>query len=210
MGTDLSQVNRFIKWAESERVGRGLICHFYMAESDKQYWGKTDYAHFNLYSDSRNWLVKGTPRHGISSARKKRSPVPCLNCFEVNEKFYKALRKLQEGANEKFDFGIVLNKRKLKNQFNVIDVSPYPPDPLPPPTECHYYDWVRQRVKVLSPFHRCDVVRVEIEPEPKQQPFAIIPFQMIEALLIREGTYRQAARLAKEKRWDDIEILAAL
>jgi hypothetical protein len=210
MGTDLSQANRFIKWAKEKRVGRSLICHFYMAESDKQYYGKTDYAFFNLYSDSRNWLVKGTPKHGISSARKKRSPVPCLNCFEVNEEFYKALGKLQEGTNEKFDLGIILNKRKLKNKFNVIDVSKYPPNPLPPPKECHYYDRARQRVKVLAPFNNCDVVRVEIKPEPKQPPFATIPYQTITALLIRAGTYRQIAKLTKKKRWDNIEIFAAL
>ncbi|MCW4047892.1 MAG: hypothetical protein NWE99_10115 [Candidatus Bathyarchaeota archaeon] len=66
----MSQIVRFIEWAEEERVRRGLMCHFYMAESDKQYYGKIDYAYFNLYSDSRNWLVKGTPKHELAVPEK--------------------------------------------------------------------------------------------------------------------------------------------
>ncbi|MCW4047893.1 MAG: hypothetical protein NWE99_10120 [Candidatus Bathyarchaeota archaeon] len=122
----------------------------------------------------------------------------------------KALKKLHEGKNERFDLGIILNKRKLKNQFNVIDVSIYPPSPLPPPEECHYYDWPKQRVKVLYPFNNCDVVRVEIEPEPYQPPLSIIPYPTIMALLTRKGTYRKITALTQKKRWNNVEVFAVL
>jgi len=162
----MKELKAFIRWANRERRRRGMICHFYIAEiskeKQKQYYSKIDYAYFNLFCDSPDWIIKGTPEHGVRSKRGKPSPVPCLNCFEINGKFYDAIRQLSVEGNEKFELGLVLNKRMLRRRFEVIDVSTKPPSPLPPPSECHYYDWPQQRARGLQPFHYCDVVRVEI------------------------------------------------
>ena len=157
----MTEISKFIRWANLERQYRGLLCHFYIEKSKQQFYSTTDYAHFNIFSDSRNWIVKGTPKHGIKSKSGKTSPVPCLNCFEVNKKFYDALKRLHTQVNQKFELGIILNKRKLKSEFNVIDVCNIPPFPRPSPKECHYYDFPQFRKGVLDPFNFCDVVRVE-------------------------------------------------
>jgi hypothetical protein len=61
----MQELTRFKRWAER---GRGLLCHFYEAEGkQKQYYTKLDYAYFNLFTDSPNWVIKGTIGHGIRS-----------------------------------------------------------------------------------------------------------------------------------------------
>jgi len=183
----VTEISKFIRWANRTRWYRGLLCHFYWEKSQKQFYSTTDYAYFNLTSDSPDWVVKGTPKHGIRSQRGKSSPVPCLNCYEINEEFYEALRTLHDEGNEKYELGIILNKRKLKNQFKVIDVSTYPPFPLPPPKECHHYDWPRKRRGPLYPFHYCDVVRVEIpQSKVRKLPIASIPGHILMGLLVEQ------------------------
>lgn len=120
----MPSIKRFRSWAKKDSRGRKLICHFYIKGSKNQYYDNSDYAYFNLFSGSKSWLVKGTLEHGISSRTGKRSKVPCLNCFGVNDEFYKAMKNLAKNGNSRFEFGIILNKRKLKNTtFGVIDVS---------------------------------------------------------------------------------------
>jgi len=183
-----------------------MICHFYIKEKEtqkqKQYYGKTDYAYINLFSDSRDWIVKGTPGHGI-----RPSPVPCLNCFEINEKFYRALKELSKKKNEKFELGVIFNKRMLKNYFGsnaVIDVelrTRWGPQPLPPLRQCHYFDYPERRKGVLDPFNYCDVVRVEI-PMPKRFkiPMAAIPYQAIMGMLVKRGNSGVIRDLLESKR----------
>jgi hypothetical protein len=179
-------INRFEAWAKSASRGRGLVCHFYIKESSKQYYDNSDFAQFNLNSDSSSWLVKGTPGHGIRSIRGKSSQVPCLNCFVVNDVFYDALRELSREGNTKFELGVIFNKRALANQFHVISVSTEFPHPLPPPNKCHYYDIPRKRAGVLSPFHYCDVVRIEIPPPcAGEEPIAEISSEAVLALLVK-------------------------
>jgi len=186
----MKDVTRFIRWANRTRKRRGLVCHFYIERSTKQYYSTTDYAYFNLFSDSREWTVKGTPHHGIKSQRGKRSPVPCLNCFEIDDYFHEGLKTLCDEGNEKFELGIIFNKRKLKNWFGknkIIDVSEEPPSPPPPPNECHHYDRVQKRRGPLYPFHFCYVVRVEI-PISKFHGLAIegIPYHIVMAMLVKK------------------------
>jgi len=209
------EISRFIKWANKKSFHRGMLCHFYMEEKEKQkqYYTKPDYAYFNLFSSSREWLVKGTTEHGITSIRDKRSPIPCLNCFEVNDKFYEALRKLSEEGNERFELGIILNKRKLKNlHFKVIFVSKLtkPPDPFPPLNQCHHFDWASKR-GALWPFNRCDVVRVEI---PKSDllgiPIAPVPYHTIMGVLVKRDQYDDVIELLDWKRFDETEVFPLL
>lgn len=208
------EITRFIRWANRTRWRRGLICHFYIAKSRKQFYSTTDFVYFNLFSDSPNWLVKGTPEHGIKSQRGKCSPIPCLNCFEINDEFYEALRTLCDEENEKFEFGIIFNKRKLKNQFGkkrVIDVSTNPPFPLPPPKKCHHYDRPRKRIAALYPFNYCDVVRVEI-PQSKfhKLPIKLIPYHIIMGMLVRQEDRPAIDNFLENKQLDEIDVFSLL
>lgn len=194
------KVSKFIKWAKNESYRRGLICHFYIPDSEKQYYDKTDFAYFNLFSDSRYWIIKGTPNHGIRSKKGKCSPVFCLNCFQVNDEFFSALKTLEERKNHKFDLGILFYKRKLKNRFKVIDVSIERPALHPPPSKCHYYDNASSRKGVLYPFNYCDVVRIEVPgSEFRRLPIAAIPRKYIAGFIVRRGDYWGVTRLLKKK-----------
>jgi hypothetical protein len=211
----MREITRFIRWANRKRPWRRLICHFYIAKSRKQYYSTTDYAYFNLFDRSPDWLVKGTPEHGITSRRGKRSAVPCLNCFEIDEEFYEGLRTVCDEGNERFELGIIFNKRKLKNHFGegkIIDVTPIvkPPSPYPPPKKCHLYDWRRSRRK-LWPFHKCNVVRVEIRPSRFHKiPIEPIPYHIIMGLLVKNKDYSSIELLLEAKRWDEIEVFPLL
>jgi len=191
-------ISSFIRWANQVSYRRGLLCHLYISSSTKQYFDKTDYALFNLIADSRGWIVKGTADHGIRSKRGKVSPVPCLNCFEINEMFFEALKKLKDG--HKFEFGIVLNKRRLANNFKVINVEARLPKPLPPPKECHHYDSPRNRPGALSPFHYCDVVRVEI-PQGKLwgAPITVLPRKTLLGYLVKKRDHEAFQELFEQK-----------
>ncbi|MFX0117172.1 MAG: hypothetical protein ACFFB3_21685 [Candidatus Hodarchaeota archaeon] len=213
----MTEMSRFVRWANRKRKWRGLICHFYIPKSTKQYYSKTDYAYFNLFSDSYTWIVKGTPHHGIKSTRGKRSPIPCLNCFEINPEFYDALKELQAHRDEvssKFELGIIFNKRKLKNLFgrrHVIDVSTDYISPLPPPRKCHHYDRPRKRVATLFPFNYCDVVRIEIpKSELSDLPIIGMPYDIIMGMLIKEEDFAGINGLLESKDWNEIEVFPLL
>ena len=96
------KLGKFIEWAKNRSFRRGLICHLYIRESEKQYYDKTDYAYLNLFSDSPYWVVKGTANHGIRRKKGKCSPIPCLNCFQVNDKFFRAIKILAQGKSHIF------------------------------------------------------------------------------------------------------------
>lgn len=208
----MRNVNEFIKWAKKETYRRGLVCHFYIHKSKKQYYDKTDYAYFNLFCDSQDWIVKGTTGHGISSQRNKRSKIPCLNCFEVNDKFYKAIRKLSAGGNDKFKFGIILNKRILKKDFEVINVSTIIPNGKRPPlNECHCFDIAHKRRWVLNPFNYCDVIRIEIpESEISEEPITRIPKRAIAGMLVKNDDSRAVNKLLKENGKGRINVFPIL
>jgi hypothetical protein len=205
------QLRNFISWAKEKSFRRGLVCHFYMPESEKQYYDKTDFAYLNLFSDSTNWIIKGTPNHGIRSRRHKWSPVPCLNCFQVDEEFHSAMKTLVDKRSKRFDVGIVLYKRKLKNKFNVIDVSIERPNPLPPPNKCHYFDNASSRRGVLFPFNYCKVVRIEVpRSDFRQIPMACISGKCVAGLIVKHGDYWNVSRLLKQKGMNRVEIFPIL
>jgi hypothetical protein len=224
----MKELTRFKRWANRNRIRRGMICHFYISESkafdekteqkkpkQKQYYGKVDYAYFNLFSDSQDWLIKGTTEHGVRSIRDELSQIPCLNCFEVNDKFCNALEALLETGNDRFGMGIILNKRRLKlADFKVIPVEALirPPSPFPPLSKCHHFDWARLR-RALWPFNDCDVVRVEI-PKSKiyEIPIVALPYRAIMGLLVRQKGYREKAmnELLDAKKWNGVEIFLLL
>jgi hypothetical protein len=212
----LKKIGTFTRWARRQSRRRGILCHFYIAQrgketSQKQYYDKLDYAHFNLLCDSRDWLVKGTPDHGISSARGKRSQVPCLNAFQVDDEFYRSLRELVKDGNDKFALGLLLNKRKLKNLFEVIDVSTDRPRQLPPPNECHRYDCGPFRQGVLNPFNRCQVVRVEIPKSPLAgAPIVALPRNCVLGLLVRQADRRAVSQSLRQKGLGEVGVFGLL
>lgn len=207
----MSALNKLERWAERERSRRGLLCHFYISGSEKQYYSPTDYAYFNLFSNSSDWVVKGTTEHGITSKRGRTSAVPCLNCFEINDKFYEALDRLSSQGNSRFELGIILNKRKLKTQLGkrrVVDVEPVfkPPDPFPSPKECHHYDWARSRRK-LWPFNKCDIVRLEIPESDFGIPIAALRADNITGIMTRTKQYHGIMQMLQTvKEWNIAEI----
>jgi len=211
----MKSLDRFGKWVRKNSYRRGIICHFYISESErprkpskklkqKQYYSKTDYAFFNLFSPSKEWIVKGTIHHGVTDKWGDQCRVPCLNCFEVDEaKFLDALEQLRTEGNPKFEVGLLLNKRKLRTHFgydevcDVDDVKKVGYGVLPN-KECWKYDIPSQRVKVLRPFHLCDVVRVRIRKSPIiRLPVHAIPIEVVMGLLVRRKDYRAMLDMPK-------------
>jgi hypothetical protein len=211
----MKPITKFKKWWKKASFGRGMLCHFYIEqnqnnENQKQYYDKIDYAYLNLLSGSRNWIVKGTANHGIKSRRGKCSQVPCLNCFEVNEKFFTALKKSEEEDNNRFALGILLNKRRIKGRFHVIDVSIKRPHGYIPPNKCHYYDNVYFR-KALIPFNYCDVVRVEIPHSGLfGMPFAELKAKEILGILSRKRNHRAICKEIKKKHMNNVQVFSLL
>ncbi len=203
-------IKKFRSWAKKESHGRRLVCHFYIKDSKNQYYDNSDYAYFNLFNKSKVWIVKGTPGHGIKSRMGKQSKVPCLNCFEVNDEFYKAIKELGEYRNSRYEFGIILNKRKLKSHWKIIDVSTEWPESIPGPNRCHHYDNPRFRSGTLSPFNYCDVVRMEIKKKTLEQPIAELPRNMIKSILVKKGTKSDIRKLLIKKGFENIKIFSIL
>jgi hypothetical protein len=205
----MTEQSRFTRWVRKCSPRRGLICHFYIREKSKLFYGKIEFAYFNLFCSSKDWVVGGTKNHGISSARGKKSPIPCLNCFEVNDGFCAIIKKYKPDRNGQFEIGIIFNKRKLKKDFEVINVSKKRPSPLPPPSKCHHFDNPRFR-GVLRPFHYCDIVRVEV-PELAHFPaIDSIRWDSIMGMLVKPQNQNDIAELLKRKGLGQIEIFAVL
>ncbi len=203
-------IKNFKKWAKKESHGKRLVCHFYIKEGKKQYYDNSDYAYFNLFNKSKGWVVKGTPGHGIKSRMGKQSKVPCLNCFEVDDEFYKALKDVGRYGNSRFELGIILNKRKLKSLWKVIDVSIKRPQNMPRPNMCHYYDNPRFRSGTLNPFNYCNVVRIEINKKILGQPIAELPRTMIKGLIVKRGTKLVVRKLLTKKCFENVKIFPIL
>lgn len=63
----MKETTRFKRWANKERKGRGLVCHFYEAGGkQKQYYTKVDYAYFNLFNESPSWIIKANPQFTVN------------------------------------------------------------------------------------------------------------------------------------------------
>jgi hypothetical protein len=226
----MSHIERFRYWAEKCRRKEGIICHFYYADKErnrdgknkkakqKQYYTKVDYAHFNLFSDSQDWLVKGTPEHGISGLTSRgyeKSQVPCLNCYEIDGKFYRALGAPEEQWNKRYELGIIFSKQRLKVHFGenkVKDVELWNhKNQRPPPRLCWFYDIGKGRVGPLRPFNRCHVVRVRI-PKSRTLGIAIkpMPREAIRGIIVKRGTCEIIRKLLEVKGWDDIKVFPLL
>jgi len=214
----MQELTRFKRWAERNRAGRGLLCHFYEAEGkQKQYYTKLDYAYFNLFSNSPNWVIKGTIGHGIRSKRGKPSQVPCFNCYQVDEEFYMALKAYCKESYTKYGIGIIFSKRRIKNLFgddNVMDVEKWDfRKNRPSPGECWKYDIGGKPRKKLWPFHNCQVVRIRIPPSNLYSlPIASIPKEAITGLLVKKEGYniKMMEKILENKRWKAIEIFPLL
>jgi len=206
------ETGKFKKWVDRVKPKRGLICHFYIPESEKLYYDKLDYAFFNLYSSSKEWIVKGTFGHGIRSRRGKTSRIPCLNFFEVNSSFIDALNELNSTEDHKFHFGIILNKRFMQKYFKkVIDVSTEMPNPLPPPNQCHHFDSPRYRYGVLKPFHRCKVVRIEIpNSDLRSIPISSIPGKAVLGILVKPEDAFAVIKLLNCKKLGELPVFPVL
>jgi hypothetical protein len=204
----MKELTRFKRWANGHRSGRGLLCHFYTVEGkkQKQYYTKPDYAYFNIFSNSPDWIIKGTTGHGISSERGKVSSVPCLNCYKVGDTFYEGLETLVEEGNQKYELGLILDKAALRKVFEVVDVLPWDhKDSRPPPSECYKYD-IPAKKPALYPFNYCDVVRIRIPySNLYDMPIARIPGDAIMGMLVKKDGYndKALAELLSEK-WEDL------
>ena len=178
-------------------------------KKQKQYYTTSDFAYFNLFSNSENWIVRGTPEHGITSTRGTASQTPCLNCYKVDDVFYEALTTLINQGNTTHEFGLVLDKAMLKRKFEVVDVCRWNHRHERPPTnECWKYDLARSRT-ALWPFNYCEVVRVRIpESNIHGLPIAALPPTTVVGLLMKKDCYNHEAvsELLVRKRWDETPI----
>jgi hypothetical protein len=218
----LKRFEKFKTWIKENSYRRGIICHFYIAEREKksevtkkgkskqkQYYTKADYAFFNMLSDVNHWIVKGTIHHGVKDKYGDLCRIPCLNCFEVNKKFFKALRQLGEMGNDKFELGVLFNKRKLRNRYEIRDVDEWDYHPLPN-KQCWGYDIFSKRRKVLEPFNFCDVVRVKIpKGDLRGLPIELLPIDIVMGLLVRKEDYQVVRDLPKVNE-NDLEVFPLL
>jgi hypothetical protein len=203
----------FKRWSDRNRRGRGLICHLYESEGSKQkqYYTKSGYAYFNLFSASPDWIVKGTTGHGIRSERGKTCQTPVFNCYQINEKFYHALELQAKEPRKKYEIGIILNKNEIRKDFgenNVRDVELWDHSrPRPPPDDCWPYDIASPRKK-LWPFNLCDVVRIRTTNTSLYGlPLALVPWNTLMGLLVKADGYNEKAlsKYLTRKKLDEID-----
>lgn len=190
-----------------------MICHFYLKVKKKQlrYYTKSDYAYFNLFSDSQDWLVKGTTGHGIRNHRDRPSKVPILNCYQIDNEFYEALETLCDDTANNPELGIIFNKRELRRCFgeeNVRDVELWDHQkPRPSVDKSWQYD-IRTKRTALWPFNYCKVVRIEI-PHSRFYglPIKAIPRSAIMGLLVKQEGFEEEelSKLLRIKKWEEIE-----
>lgn len=212
----MKEFARFKRWADQNRKGRGLLCHFYETGSKKQYYTESGFAYFNVFSETPNWIVKGTTDHGMKSERGKTCQTPVLNCYQIDETFYEALENHCNNTDKKYELGIVLSKNQLKNYFgveNVIDVELWTfKGPRPSPPECWRYD-VWQGRRRLIPFNKCTVVRAKIpKSELYELPIKSLPREVVMGLLVKEQGYDEKAfsELLGQKGWKDTAVFPLL
>jgi hypothetical protein len=223
----VKRFERFKSWVNENSPGRRIVCHFYIAEKpkveknakskeakQKQYFTKVDYAFFNLLSDSEEWVVKGTVHNGIKDKYGALCRIPCLNCFEVDGDFLKSLKQLPVTGNDKFEVGILLNKRKLRSLFgreNVCDVAEWKHGDDPQPNKrCWRYDIFSQRRWVLNPFNYCKVIRVRIKKTHlRGLPITAIPTTTVMGLFVRKEDYNAVRYLPKVLE-NDLEVFPLL
>jgi hypothetical protein len=208
----MTRAGKFSSWARRISYDKGMLCHFYLTNFEKQYYDNSNFAFMNLASSARGWVVKGTTDLGITGRNGKKSQVPCLNCFEVDDAFFKAFREFEGDANPRFQFGLLLNRRKLKNRFGkekVIPVSTDPPfSPRPPQNMAHYFDIPGQRRGVLGSFNKCKVVRVVIpHHEELNMPIIELPKGVIFGILVKRGLMGVAKKLLRQKGMYDVAVL---
>lgn len=204
----MKSLDRFKRWVKEYSYRRGVICHFYISkqgneEADTeqktkrvQYFTKADYAFFNLFSEAEDWVVKGTTHNGVRDKYGDLCRVPCLNCFEVNKKFLKALGQLSIHENDKFEIGVLFNKRRLRSHFGkdqLCNVEDWMKNGCPklPNKQCWKYDIFWKRRWVLNPFNFCDVVRIRMpKSRLRRLPIYPIPLEYVVGLLVRRSDYR--------------------
>jgi hypothetical protein len=214
----MKELEKFKRWVKECSYRRGVICHFYISKGDKeeeakgkakqvQYFTKADYAFFNLFSQADEWVVKGTIHNGVKDKYGDLCRVPCLNCFEVNNKFLKALGQLNVNGNDRFEIGVLLNKRRVRMHFGkneVCDVDDWMKTGCPelPNKQCWKYDIFWKRRWVLDPFNFCDVVRIKIPKSGlRRLPIYPIPLENTFGLLVKRSDYVAILGLPKIKEY---------
>ena len=221
----MNGLQRFKSWVRQNGKSQGMVCHFYYAEKEsdsknrkpkqKPHYSKIDYAYFNLFSKSKDWLIKGTTGHGIRDDNNKKSDVPVLNCYEIDDYFYDALRQPPEEWIADYELGIILDKAELKRHFgrmNVKHIKPwYYGDPYPPPSRTWCYDKLQERKGSLEPFNFCNVVRVKIRRRKYLGlPIKTIPRGGVLGMLVKRGSYHVMCRLLKQKKWSNVAVFPLL
>jgi hypothetical protein len=212
----MKEFTRFKRWADQNRKGRGLLCHFYETNSKKQYYTESGYAYFNILSEAPSWIIRGTTDHGMKSERRKTCQAPVLNCYKIDDIFYDALENHCNSSSKKYEVGIVLSKAQLKNccgVANVVGVELWEfKGPRPAPSECWRYDLWQGRRKLI-PFNNCNVVRARIPTSGLYGlPIKALPRASIMALLVKEEGYEETAflELLERKGWKDIAVFPLL
>ena len=92
------------------------------------------------------------------------------------------------GGNSKFEFAVLVNKRKLKRAFKVMHVSVEPPSVRPAPDKCH---------------HLVEIPRGKFRSEP----VAGIARYAVMAVLVKNHEVELVRTLLRAKRMSHVQVL---
>ena len=206
-----TEFKKFVRWAKEEEKGKGLLGHFYIKRKTERY-EPPDFFILNMLSKDKEIFMKGTTGHGVKDNRGKPSETPCLNFYEVDDRFYKAMKEYYRNRGKfplNYTYAIILDKRKMGERFLLIEVkSRWKATERIGPRNCHYYDDPRFR-RVLRPFNNCGITRAEVKPDKIiKKPFARIPTNLLIGILTPKKEKRIFRDLLKKKGLNKVEVFA--
>lgn len=205
-----NECKKFIRWAKEKEKGKGLLVHFYIKKKSERY-EPPDFFILNMLFMSREIFMKGTTGHGVKY-KDRPCEVPVLNFFEVNGKFYDAIKEYYKnrGSYQKYQYAIILDKRKMGGMFRLVMVKDISEATgRIGPRNCHHYDVFRSRVGSFQPFNYCGVTRAEVKSDRVlRKPIARIPTNFLIGIMVPKEEKRIFRELLKQKGLTSVEVFA--
>ncbi len=211
----MNTLSNFMSWLRKDCEEKEMLCHFYYQtkskakRKEKNYSNKVDFAYFNLFNDSKKWVIKGTTGHGTDLT----CEVPVLNCYRINSEFIKALKKPVNEWKFDYEFGLILDKEKLvegcETYLRYVMTNTKNPKYNSMDSWCKDKGW--RRKGVLDPFNMCDVVRLRIlRSRNLAVPIKLLDDATIRATLVKRGNKEPVRTLLDTKGWNDCKVFPLL